>query len=234
MGKLNAEWTQIAAALVEIERFARRAGVLGVNAAIEAASSDTSGGFGIVAERMRALSGATTTAARTVGNLVARTRVRTDRAVATMSSALDIANRVLADLEREADAAAVDGLNRLRERQTANADIIANDDATVEAETILGQIVDVAADAQLLAINAAIEAARAGTLGAGFAVIADEIGTLARQIERSTGEVVANLTSISDRSGRLRRATEGFSSGVGPLHAATTALEQQIGTGTHA
>ena len=100
----------------------------------------------------------------------------------------------VADLVNEVEAMALN-------IQTMNED-------THKISTVLSVIGEIADQTNLLALNAAIEAARAGEQGRGFAVVADEVRTLAARTQQSTSEINEMLARLRNGADTVVRAMD--------------------------
>ncbi|QYJ94055.1 methyl-accepting chemotaxis protein [Shewanella spartinae] len=98
-------------------------------------------------------------------------------------------------------AQATETVNRLVREVEHTADKIGQIDRdTINITQVLKVIGDIADQTNLLALNAAIEAARAGEQGRGFAVVADEVRALAARTQDSTAEIEETLSNLRDAS----------------------------------
>ena len=110
---------------------------------------------------------------------------------------------------------AVDKMNEIKDVTAATAEVVS---ALGEKSKQIGQILDVisgiAGQTNLLALNAAIEAARAGEQGRGFAVVADEVRKLAEQSQVATQHIANIVREIQNQTDEAIRAMDSGSGKV--------------------
>ena len=105
---------------------------------------------------------------------------------------------------------------------------------STEIENITKVITDITEQTNLLALNAAIEAARAGEHGKGFAVVADEVRKLAEESKKSANQIVGLTTLIQQDTREVEKAVsvtvENVEQGVHFIQDAKTAFTSIMGS----
>ena len=196
------------------------------------------------AEQTSAVTSESTKAIEEQRSQVEQAASATTEMSSTAQSVLSSANDALAEIKHADDEAervkTISGRNRETIEQLANevdsaAQVInqlQQDSASIGG--ILDVIRGIADQTNLLALNAAIEAARAGEQGRGFAVVADEVRTLASRTQESTSEIQTMIESLQTGAGKAVTVMDTGKSKAADCVSQSEEADKALETITHA
>ena len=196
------------------------------------------------AEQTSAVTAQSTTAIEEQRNQVEQAASATTEMSSTSQSVLSSANEALSEIKhadeeaervKQISAVGRETIEQLADEVESAAQVInqlQQDSASIGG--ILDVIRGIAEQTNLLALNAAIEAARAGEQGRGFAVVADEVRTLASRTQESTSEIQTMIEALQTGAGKAVTVMDAGKAKATECVSQSEKADQALETITHA
>ncbi len=182
------------------------------------------------AESMRSIADETSQSSATV----ASSSEEASSNVATVASAMEEMSATAAEIASQVTLARAKSNDTAANAESANETVGNLNELAGNIGEVVDAIQDIAEQTNLLALNATIEAARAGEAGKGFAVVADEVKKLATETAQKTGEIQERISEIQNATRNSVEAMERIINNISEIDVSVTgvsaAVEEQNAT----
>ena len=207
---------------IEMEKLARvfQSNVGGVIEAVSSASTEMQAS----AETLNITAEQTSQRATNVSDSARHATVN----VETVAAAAEELSASITEIGRQVEESAAFTAAAVGEAETANGRV----QKLAEAAERIGQVVrlisDIAAQTNLLSLNATVEAARAGEAGKGFAVVANEVKALATQTARATEDIARQINAVQSESRDAAAAISSITTTVQKINAIASGIAAAV------
>jgi len=181
-------------------------------------------------EMQRAAQELSETAEDTTGKseIVTRTAEQANSSLQMVASAAEELSSSVREIAGQTSQSSSSAKEAVQKTERASADIR----ALVEAARRIGDVVDlindIAEQTNLLALNATIEAARAGEAGKGFAVVASEVKSLANQTGKATSDISEQIADMQGATDKAVKAIESIQSIISEIDSTAVSIASSV------
>jgi methyl-accepting chemotaxis protein len=148
--------------------------------------------------------------------------------VETMASAANELSSAIQEVTEQITSAAKLTVDSQTASQQTKDQMITLGEAADRIGSVMQLIQEIAEQTNLLALNATIEAARAGEAGKGFAVVASEVKDLANQTAKATEEISGHVTRVQEETAQASQSMAQINQKIGEINQVTAAVSAAI------
>lgn len=197
----------------------------------ESTISNVSGSVSDSAEHMRSYAVTLDVTARETHTQSTQVAVSSEQAasnVATVAAATEELTASIHEITRQVTDSSRIAADAVGEARDANSSISSLNAAAERIGEVVKLIFEIAEQTNLLALNATIEAARAGEAGKGFAVVASEVKNLASQTAKATDEISQQITSMQSVVEVAVRSIHGMANTIERISSGSTTIAAAV------
>lgn len=148
--------------------------------------------------------------------------------VSTVASATEELSASIGEINRQVTESSQVAQNAVKEVKKTDETVSTLSEAAAQIGDVVKLIQDIAEQTNLLALNATIEAARAGEAGKGFAVVASEVKNLANQTARATEDISKKIVTVQTVSTDTVSAIRSIGKTIEQMNTITSAIANAI------